>query len=232
MWIPCLAPALFRTTLDRLEPCSAEKLAGPLGVEFINVLGTTANWQLDLKQYAEAETSYQKILRLAPQVGQLDQEQAKRLQAKTYDQLGMVAQEQHKWEQAVQYYQQALQLFIEYNDRYSQAMTYHQLGRVAQEQGQWVQAEQYFQQALQLFIEFNDRYNQAMTYRNLGILEREREQWAQAREYLLRALEIYVDYQDRENIDVSLYHLARLWQSSNDAELPAAIASMLGASRE
>jgi len=269
---PRRALALFQSILDRFERYPAEKLAGPLGVEFINVLGSTANRQLDLKQYAAAETSYQKILQLVPQLGQLDHEEAKRLQARAYHQLGMVAQEQRQWEQAEQYYRHALQFFSEYNDRYSQAKTYHQLGWVAQEQRKFEQAAQYYQQALQLYIEynaryeqastyhnlgivaqeqrkfeqaeqyyqqalqlyreFNDRYEQASTYGQLGILEREREQWTQAHEYLLRALEIYVTYQDQERIGQTLYSLALLWQSSHDAELPAAIATMLGTSRE
>ena len=72
-----------------------------------------------------------------------------------------MAQEQRQWPQAEQYYQQALQIKIEFNDRYEQAGTYHQLGSVAQEQRQWPQAEQYYQQALQIKIEFNDRYAQA-----------------------------------------------------------------------
>ncbi len=224
--------ALFQSILDRFERYPAEKLAGPLGVEFINVLGTTANLQLELKQYAAAESSYQRILRLVPQLRQLDHEEAQKLQALAYHQLGIVAQQQGQWAQAEQYYQQALQLKIEFNDRYSQAGTYGQLGTVAKEQHQWEQAEQYYQQALQIFIEFNDRYSQAKTYHNLGILEREREQWMQAREYLLRALEIYVTYQDQERIDQTLYHLALLGQSSHDAELPATIASVLGTSHE
>src|SRR6266851_4154744 len=309
---PRRALALFQATLDRFERYPAEKLAGPLGFEFASVLGTTANWQFNLKQYAAAETSYQKILQLVPQVAQLDHEEAKRLQAKAYHQLGIVAQEQRQWEQAEQYYQQSFQLKIESNDHYNQASTYHNLGAVAQEQRQWEQAEQYYQQALQICIEYDDRYNQAKMYHNLGavaqkqrqwaqaaqyyqqalrlkiefndrygqaktyhnlgimaleqhqfeqaeqyykqaleiyieyndrysqagtygqfgILEREREQWTQAREYLLRALEIFADYQDHEGINRTLYSLAHLWQSSHDAELPAAIASTLGASRE
>jgi hypothetical protein len=189
---PRRALALFQTILDRFERYPAEKLAGPLGFEFANVLGTTANRQLDLKQHAAAESSYHKLLQLVPQLAQLDQEKAQRLQATAYHQLGWVAQEQH----------------------------------------QWAQAEQYYQQVLQICIEFNDRYGQASTYHNLGILEREREQWAPAREYLLRALEISVAYQDDEGVDPALYNLALLWQSSHDAELPAVIAPMLGASRE
>src|SRR3712207_6973669 len=49
------------------------------------------------------------------------------------------SEEQRQWGQAEQYYQQALQIFIEYNDRYAQAKTYHQLGIVAQAQRQWAQ---------------------------------------------------------------------------------------------
>ena len=69
-----------------------------------------------------------------------------------------MAQEQRQWAQAEQYYQQALQLYIEFNDRYSQASTYHQLGRVAQEQRQWAQAREYFLTTLQIGVEFNDEY--------------------------------------------------------------------------
>ena len=92
----------------------------------------------------------------------------------------MVAQEQRQWAQAEQYYQQALAIYIEFNDRYEQAGTYHQLGSVAQEQRQWAQAEQYYQQALAIYIEFNDRYEQAGTYHQLGIVAQEQRQWAQA----------------------------------------------------
>ena len=80
-------------------------------------------------------------------------------QAKTYHQLGIVAQEQRQWEQAEQYYQQALQIKIEFNDRYSQALTYHNLGRVAQEQRQWAQARNYFLHALQTFVDYEDTYS-------------------------------------------------------------------------
>jgi uncharacterized protein HemY len=83
----------------------------------------------------------------------------KNLSASIYNQLGMVAQKQRQWQQAEQYYQQALQIKIEYNDRYGQARTYHQLGTVAQEQ--WQQAEQYYQQALRICIEDNYHYDLA-----------------------------------------------------------------------
>jgi tetratricopeptide (TPR) repeat protein len=213
--------ALFQAILDRFERYPAEKLAGPLGVEFINLLGSTANWQLDLKQYAAAETSYQKILRLVPQLAQLDQEVAHRMQAKTYHHLGIVAQEQHQLEQAGQYYQQALEIYIEFNDRYSQADTYHELGMVAQKQRQFARAEHYYQQALQLDIESNDRYNRAKTYHNLGVVAQEQWQWLQAEQHYQQALQLYIEYNDRYNRAKTYHNLGVVAQQQRQFEQAA-----------
>jgi tetratricopeptide (TPR) repeat protein len=84
--------------------------------------------------------------------------------------LGIVAQEQRKWEQAEGYFQHALQIKVEYNDRYSQASTYHHLGMVAQEQRKWEQARALFMQALGIFQEYNDQYSFAITLNGLAQL--------------------------------------------------------------
>ncbi len=82
----------------------------------------------------------------------------------------MVAQEQRLWQQAEQYFQQALQIKIEFADRYSQASTYHNLGIVAEEQQQWQQAREYLLQALEIFGEYNDEYSLGVAMRNLARL--------------------------------------------------------------
>ena len=103
---------------------------------------------------------------------------------------------------------------------------------VAQGQRQWEQAEQYYQQALQIKIEYNDRYAQAGTYHQLGMVAEEQRQWEQAREYFLQALEIYVAYNDTHNRRHRSRSFARLWKASGDANLPAAVAPILGDSVE
>ena len=72
----------------------------------------------------------------------------------------------------------------------------------------------------------------AVTYHQLGMVAQEQRQWQQAREYFLQALEIFVEYKDTYRGDVVLRSLARLWKASSDARLPAAVATMLGASVE
>ena len=82
----------------------------------------------------------------------------------------MVAAEQRQWEQAEQYYQHALQIYIEFNDRYSQASIYHQLGVLAQEQRQFEQARNYFLHALEIFVAAEDDYSRSIVLHSLARL--------------------------------------------------------------
>ncbi len=59
------------------------------------------------------------------------------------------------------------------------------------------------------------------------MVAQEQRQWEQAQEYFLKALEIFVEYKDTYSGGVVLQSLARLWKASDDARLPAAIASIL-----
>ena len=218
---------LSDTVLVSLESYPPDRLAGQLGFEFVGVIYDIANRQLDLKQYRAAEASLQKALAIWLENESYDTSTIKERSAFIYQQLGRVAQVQRAFQQAEQYYQQALQLKIGLNDRYEQAGTYHQLGRVAQEQREFQQAERYYQRALQLKIEFNDRYSQAHTYHQLGMVAQEQQQWQQARDYFLIALKTYVDYDDTYNRGIVLRSLARLWQASGDVHLPTIIVPLL-----
>ena len=80
----------------------------------------------------------------------------------------MVAQEQRQWAAAEGYYRQALAIYVEFNDRYSQASTYHQLGRVAEEQRQWAAAEGYLLQSLEIFQQYQDEYSLGIVLASLG----------------------------------------------------------------
>ena len=203
---------LGEAVLAKIEQYSGEVLAGELGAEFVGVIDDIANRQLKLKQLVTAEVSYKKALDLHLGLTIFEEKQKALLSASLYHQLGIVAQEQRQFVQAERYYRQALQLKIEFNDRYSQASTYHQLGRVAQEQRQFVQAEQYYQQALQLKIEFNDRYSQAQTYHQLGMIAQEQHQFAQADQYYHQALQIYVEFNDRYSQAATYHQLGRVAQ--------------------
>jgi len=71
----------------------------------------------------------------------------------------MVAEGVGELSQAKSYYLQAIEIFIEYGDRYEQASTLHGLGRLAEGVGELSQAKSYYLQALQIWAEFNDGYS-------------------------------------------------------------------------
>jgi len=81
-----------------------------------------------------------------------------------------VAEGQQRWAQAEDYYQKALAIEIEFDDRYNQAGTYHQLGMLAEEQRRWGQALDYYLKALPVFVEFNDEFSSDVVLRSLARL--------------------------------------------------------------
>jgi tetratricopeptide (TPR) repeat protein len=218
---------LGQAVMKGLEAYPSEKLTGRLGAEFVAELDDIAKRQYFLRRYEDAEVSCQKSLLLISQIENIDETLRSEMKASVYHNLGSVAKEQRQWEQAEQYYQQALQIDIDTNDRYSQARTFDGLGWVAQERREWEQAEQYYQQALQIYIEYSDRHSQAVTYHQLGRVAEEQRQWQQALEYFLRALEIDITYESNYDASIDLRSLARLWRASNDASLPSAVAKVL-----
>jgi tetratricopeptide (TPR) repeat protein len=162
--------ALGEAVRPQLQAYSKAALSGPFGGELIGVLDDIAKRQLELKQYATVEASYQETLRLLDAQTTLGRETREKVKAGVLHNLGVVAQEQRQLEQAEQYYQQALAIFVEFNDRYSQGRTLHQLGRVAQEQRQWGQARDNFLKALAIIAESDGEHGLAITLRSLGLL--------------------------------------------------------------
>ena len=79
----------------------------------------------------------------------------------------MVAEELREYEQARKDYQQALQIKIEYNDRYSESITYSQLGSLAESMDKISEAIAYHLKALEIRVALNDQYRINLTIGNL-----------------------------------------------------------------
>ena len=147
------------------------------------------------------------------------------LAAEIYQDLGRTFAHRRSWEQARLYFQQALEIYIEYgaaggtqSARFSQASTLHNLGAVAYEEREWEQARLYFQQALEIFIEYGDRYSQAITLHCLGMVAAELREWEQAQSYYQQAIEIYIEYGDRYSQARILHNLGIVAQQLREWE--------------
>jgi tetratricopeptide (TPR) repeat protein len=174
---------------------------GIIGGNIVGALGNLAIAYQDTKNYEQAKQTYLKVIELTQNLQGVDEQQKASILGTVYHNLGGVAQELREWEQARLYYQQSLEIKIEYgaaggtqSARFSQANTLHQLGRVAQELREWEQARSYYQQAIEIFIEYGDRYEQASTLHQLGMVAEELREWEQARSYYQQAIQIFIEY--------------------------------------
>ncbi|MFZ2423322.1 MAG: tetratricopeptide repeat protein, partial [Anaerolineae bacterium] len=126
--------------------------------QIVRIFGDIGNRQLTLKQLPAAASTYKQVLAFLERAPGIDVGIRSKLEAIIYHNLGRVAGEQRQWAAAEGYYQQALAIDVEFNDRYAQASTYHNLGEVAEEQRQWAAAREYYLTALQIGVEHRDEY--------------------------------------------------------------------------
>ncbi|MBD2602290.1 CHAT domain-containing tetratricopeptide repeat protein [Microcystis viridis] len=187
---------LLEFVLETVENYPPEAKQGQVAIEIIGIIDEAGSKYLKSNNYQKAKEIYQKSLELIKQISESYSQLKQSLQASTLHQLGMVEYELREWEQARSYYQQALEIDIEYGDRFSQANTLKGLGSVAHELREWEQAQSYYQQALEIEIEYGDRFSQASTLQYFGILAQELGEWEQARSYYQQAIEIYIEYGD------------------------------------
>ncbi|MCZ8226261.1 MAG: tetratricopeptide repeat protein [Microcystis sp. LE19-84.1B] len=221
----------FRVTNDvnsRLKLCESVCQAcqtypeqiktGIIGGNIINALASLALAYQETKNYEQAKQTYPKVIELTQNLQGVDEQQKASILGNTYHTLGNLAAELREWEQARSYYQQAIEIYIEYGDRYEQASTLHELGRVAQELREWEQARSYFQQAIEIKIEYGDRFYQASTLHQLGIVAQELREWEQARSYYQQSLEIFIEYGDRYEQAKTLHNLGRVAEELREWE--------------
>ena len=132
--------------------------------------------------------------------------------AVVYHQLGIVAQEQRQFDQAISYYQKALQIYEEVGDFYQAAYEYHELGMVAEKQRQFDQAISYYQKALQIKEDAGDFYHAASDYHHLGMVAEQQRQFDQAIAYYQKALQIREDVGDFYKAASDYHHLGMVAQ--------------------
>jgi tetratricopeptide (TPR) repeat protein len=190
---------------EKLMAFPSKFLQGEQGYQIPFALQRLGNCYLSVQNYVQAQQQYKQALEKYDALEAVEERQKKRWIATGYHQLGKVAAEQRQYEEARNYYQQALQIAIEFGDRYEQARTYHNLGNVAQGQQQYKEAHDYYQKALQLFIEFDDYPSQATTYYQLGSIAQEEQQSKEAHDYCQKALQLFIEYGDRYS-QASTYH--------------------------
>src|SRR5262249_3630916 len=88
-------------------------------------------------------------------------------QATTLHQLGRIAQEQRRWDEAESFYRQSLALSERIGNEHTQSGSLHQLGRIAEDQGNAAQALVFYQRAEEILDRLQDPHGLAFLRKSI-----------------------------------------------------------------
>ena len=106
------------------------------------------------------------------------------------NELGGAYESLSEFNQAIDFYDQALSIAKKLGDRKSEAVSLNNLGESYRNIGKYQQAIQLYQQALKFFRELGDRNSEAASLGNLGIAYKSLGQYQQAIQFQQQSLEI------------------------------------------
>ncbi|WP_445248117.1 tetratricopeptide repeat protein, partial [Microcoleus sp. OTE_8_concoct_300] len=171
--------------------------------------GVDANEAIESADLETARVVYQEIL---DELTALNDPSVNDKIAGVYHQLGMVAQEQRWFDEAIAFYHKSLQIFEDAGDFYSAAGDYHQLGMVAQEQRRFDDAIAFYHKSLPIYEDAKDFYSAAREYHQLGIVAQEQRRFDDAIAFYHKSLQICEDVGDFYNAAKQYHNLGYIAQ--------------------
>jgi tetratricopeptide (TPR) repeat protein len=126
---------LGEMVLKKIEEYPPQLLKGQAGAELATVVDDIAARFLLTKQLKQAKEAYLRALGILQSLTGFEEKQKALLTASIYHQLGMVAQEIREFEEARKNYEKALEIFIEFKDRYKQEVVKRSLETLEERKG-------------------------------------------------------------------------------------------------
>ena len=163
--------------------------------------GVDANEALAASDLEGARAIHQEIL---DELTSLNDSSVNDKIAVAYHNLGVVAQEQRRFDEATAFYNKALQIYEDAGDFYKAASDYHNLGVVAQHQRRFDEATAFYNKALQIKEDAGDFYNAASEYHHLGMVAQEQRRFDEATAFYNKAFEIVEQFQDWRKVSSTL----------------------------
>ncbi|MEM7129679.1 MAG: tetratricopeptide repeat protein [Chloroflexota bacterium] len=159
--------------------------------------------------FETAQTSFSKSLNCCQLAKDL------RGQGKALNRLGLVAEQQGRYQKAFELAQSALEL-LSMKDA-EQANSFYILGSIARHEQKWQTAEGYLTSSLYIWQADNDKRRIAWGYRNLGPVFRAQKKFDEAEQCYNLALEIFDQLHDPINQAMTKLNLGNIYRESRKA---------------
>jgi tetratricopeptide (TPR) repeat protein len=134
-----------------------------------------------------------------------DTEASSRTRLELLNQLGNTHRSIREFDKAKFYFQEAINLSSEFDDKRSEAATLYNLGDVCFDLREFKQARLLFEKSLDLRTQIGDRRNSAANYHMLGYAAQELRDYEEARQNFQQALAIKIEFGDRYS-QANTYH--------------------------
>ena len=121
-----------------------------------------------------------------------------------------------KYSQAIDYYNKALEIATELNDKNLISEVHGELGIVFKNQGEYAQALEHYKIALSTAIELKDTSWIAVCYANTGNVYRRLANYPKALDYFLKALEVFEQKGETRRIAIGYINIGNLYEDQND----------------
>jgi tetratricopeptide (TPR) repeat protein len=200
---------LLLTWFDQLPP---QALTGQRGVEFVGVIGSIAGRQGRLHQLDRARESYKRALIVLERLEGFGPDRAALMRASILHDLGNIARQQRRFDEAKTAYNEALEIALAFDDHLEAAAITLQLGTVALAQRHFDDADAAYRQALKVHIDFGDRDGAASAYYQLGRVAQEQRRLGDAEAASRQALEIYLELDDHHRAATAYHQLGTIIQ--------------------
>ncbi|WP_459799803.1 tetratricopeptide repeat protein [Herbidospora sp. RD11066] len=191
----------------------APSLDGAAGELWFSLVAGDAERHLTAGRFAEAGSAYEDLLRALPQRPVTESLVA------VQHQLGRVAEERKKWDDAETWYRTALTGSEALDYRPVMASSRHGLGRVAHEQGRLTDAETWYRTSIEVNGALGDRRVMAATYRQLVRLAEEQNALDRAVDWVMRC----VGLPGQDPVEIGVDRLDDLWRTITGASLPVSV---------
>jgi serine phosphatase RsbU (regulator of sigma subunit)/predicted negative regulator of RcsB-dependent stress response len=185
-----------------------EKIKNKKGIAY--VCNTIANAYLGLENNAKAYEFYLKCFNVSNQ-----QPANPHMVTVASFGLGSVLITQNRSEEAINYFEKAVEGFNKDGNKAYAAMAMTMIGEAYVNDSDYVAAEKYFLHAMPKFEEENDEYAIAINCTNLGSIELHKKNYAKAFAYFDRALKLNLKREAWDNIKNNALKLSELMETQN-----------------
>ncbi|HEV2809892.1 MAG TPA: tetratricopeptide repeat protein [Acidimicrobiales bacterium] len=192
------------------------ELDSPAGALWLFFVGSQAGRQVRSGQLDAAEETYSEIL--ATLDNQAPSDACAQRLATTHHQLGIVAEERGRLDEAEEWYRRSLGITERLGDQPGMASSYHQLGIVAEERGRLDEAEEWYRRSLGITEQLGEKCGMARSYHQLGRVAEERGRLDEAEEWYRRSLGITERLGDQAGMATTYHQLGRVAVERGDLD--------------